>query len=185
MKAHNAILIWVLMLINLCCVYAQYTYKVCGPYEVAMSGGWTQAEDEASDYFIFSNGKYTVSLIQNPVEAEGGQGVSKHVQNYTQALKSTNEFVEGSKPSLLVNLLGKTNAYRLIVKSKISGERKWVYFISAGNFIYELNIEGPASVNEMNNEALAFAELIYINGDKASQQMAMANAKKQKIQIFG
>lgn len=183
MKAHNAILVWVLMLVNLCCVYAQFTYKVSGPYAVAMSGGWTQAEDAASDYFIFSNGKYIVSLIQNPVEAEGGQAVSKHVQNYTQALKSTNEFVEGSKPSLLVNLLGKTNVYRLIVKSKISGERKWVYFISTGNFIYELNIEGPASFNEMNNEALAFAELIYINGDKASQQMAMANAKKQKIQI--
>lgn len=183
MKAHNAIFVWVLMLVNLCCVYAQYTYKVSGPYAVAMSGGWTQAEDAASDYFIFSNGKYTVSLIQNPFEAEGGQALSKHVQNYTQALKSTNEFVEGSKPSLLVNLLGKTNAYRLIVKSKISGERKWVYFISTGNFIYELNIEGPASFNEMNNEALAFAELIYINGDKASQQMALANAKKLKIQI--
>lgn len=60
MKAHNAILVWVLMLVNLCCVYAQFTYKVSGPYAVAMSGGWTQAEDAASDYFIFSNGKYIV-----------------------------------------------------------------------------------------------------------------------------
>ena len=183
MKAHNAVLIWMLVLVNQFYLLAQHTYKISGTYAVALTNGWNQTEDAVSDYFVYSNGNYTVSLIKNPVELEGGQTISKYVQNYTQTIKSNNEFVEGSKPSLLINLLGKTNAYRLIVKSKISGERKWVYFISAGNNIYELMIEGPAAVNEMSNEAIAFAELIYINGDKASQQMAMANAKKQKIQI--
>ncbi|MBK8699453.1 MAG: hypothetical protein IPN29_07875 [Saprospiraceae bacterium] len=164
---------------------AQGNYTEMGKYAVVLGNGWVQTQDGQPDYYAFSKGALLVSLKKDPAPTSGNGGITQYVLVYTQALKAANEFVESSKPSNPAFLLGQTAAYRLTVKSKISGNKRFVYFITVGRQVYELSVADAGAGFEPSPEAMAFLELIYLRDEPASKTMALARAQKRNIQVGG
>jgi len=172
-------------------IYAQtetYQYTNVGPYAIPLLNEWKFADEQSKGkYFVF-NHQLTgteLGLIKQQESCPDAPSFNKKIINVIQQLNTQREFQEIRKNSSPIAFLGQTSSHLLKIKSRDTGESKFLYHPVVEQKLYEIYVKEPVSDLEPSIVVLEFLSLIYlandINSKMASQE---ASQRLQRLRPF-
>lgn len=172
-------------------IYAQtetYQYTNIGPYAIPLLNEWKFVDEQSKGkYFVFKH-QHTgteVGLIKQQETCPDAPSFNKKIINVIQQLNTHGEFQEIRKNSSPMAFLGQTSSHLLKIKSRDSGDSKFLYHPVVDQKLYEIYVKETVSGVEPSIIVLEFLSLIYlahdINNQIASQE---ASKRLQRLRPF-
>lgn len=155
----------------------QLNYKQFGPFSIALLEDWSFSQSESTDeLFVFRNREMKLSLKKTSYK----QDINKAIIDISNNLRTSGEFIEQRRPSAALSFLGLTQSQLLTIKSRSTGTRRFVFLPVVDGNMYEIVVTDPKAGIDPSNNAMYFIALIYLTGDPAGAQSALAAAGKWK-----
>lgn len=134
-----------------------------GIYMVSIPQGWAvDGETEGADYFSFHNtvDNFYVNIKKRPQSCEDSQTYNRIILAIIQEFNKKQEFVEQRKPAFVCQVMGQKSCNLMVLKSKVSGQRKFMLNVNASGNLFEFLITGDFKSIEIPTSALEFIRMV-------------------------
>ena len=150
------------------CQTENLKYEIFGDYSIAINNGWKNSPSKSTgDFYVFEygNGEMEIIISKDGKLCASTQDLNSYILQVIQKLNESQEFSEQQKPSAALAFLGATTSHLIKIKSRISGDRRFIYIPWINGKIYEISVREKIPGNEPNQIALQFLSYIYLTYD--------------------